>query len=58
MPIGLSLVAPRYRDQHLLKVSKIVGDALISDGVCNEEKKDFFYIAHGGGLAALSIGAS
>jgi Asp-tRNA(Asn)/Glu-tRNA(Gln) amidotransferase A subunit family amidase len=25
MPIGVSLVAPRYRDRHLLKVSKAVG---------------------------------
>ncbi|KAJ8132731.1 hypothetical protein O1611_g892 [Lasiodiplodia mahajangana] len=28
MPIGVSLVAPRYRDQHLLKVSQILGDAM------------------------------
>ncbi|KAI3324582.1 amidase signature enzyme [Xylariaceae sp. AK1471] len=28
MPVGLSLVAPRYRDQHLLKTSRILGEAL------------------------------
>ena len=28
MPIGISLVAPRYRDRHLLKVSRAVGQVL------------------------------
>ncbi|KAL5335974.1 amidase signature domain-containing protein [Aspergillus crustosus] len=32
MPIGLSLVAPRYRDQHLLKVSKAVGKIFSEEG--------------------------
>jgi Asp-tRNA(Asn)/Glu-tRNA(Gln) amidotransferase A subunit family amidase len=32
MPIGLSLVAPRYRDQHLLKVSKAVGKIFSKEG--------------------------
>lgn len=35
MPIGLSLVAPRFRDQHLLRISKIVGDALLREGSYN-----------------------
>jgi Asp-tRNA(Asn)/Glu-tRNA(Gln) amidotransferase A subunit family amidase len=34
MPVGVSLVAPRFRDQHLLQVSKIVGDRLIAEGGC------------------------
>lgn len=28
MPVGVSLVAPRYRDQHLLKISQILGRVL------------------------------
>ncbi|KAL5333328.1 amidase signature domain-containing protein [Aspergillus crustosus] len=32
MPIGVSLVAPRFRDQHLLRISKILGEALIAGG--------------------------
>lgn len=32
MPIGLTLVAPRYRDRHLLKVSKAVGDIFETEG--------------------------
>lgn len=32
MPIGLSLVAPRYRDRHLLKVGKAVGDIFEAEG--------------------------
>lgn len=32
MPVGISLVAPRFSDQHLLRVSKILGDALIAEG--------------------------
>ncbi|KAI0855505.1 amidase [Xylaria cubensis] len=32
MPIGLSLVAPRYRDRHLLAVSKTVGRIFESEG--------------------------
>ncbi|CAG9998510.1 unnamed protein product [Clonostachys byssicola] len=34
MPVGVSLVAPRFRDQHLLRVSKIVGDLLMAEGGC------------------------
>jgi Asp-tRNA(Asn)/Glu-tRNA(Gln) amidotransferase A subunit family amidase len=37
MPIGVSLVAPRFRDQHLLYMSKIVGDILMAEG--NREDK-------------------
>ncbi|OTB19323.1 hypothetical protein K445DRAFT_314206 [Daldinia sp. EC12] len=32
MPIGLSLVAPRYRDRHLLVVSKAVGEIFQAEG--------------------------
>ncbi|KAL7794400.1 amidase signature domain-containing protein [Trichoderma ceciliae] len=32
MPIGLSLVAPRYRDRHLLKVAKEVGKLFEAEG--------------------------
>ncbi|KAI1118289.1 amidase signature enzyme [Nemania sp. NC0429] len=35
MPIGLSLVAPRYRDQHLLKISQTIGEALTRNA-CKE----------------------
>ncbi|KAI1197987.1 amidase signature enzyme [Nemania serpens] len=28
MPVGLSLVAPRYHDQHLLKTSQVISEAL------------------------------
>ncbi|KAF5657423.1 amidase [Fusarium heterosporum] len=32
MPIGLSLVAPRYRDRHLLEVGKVVGEIFEAEG--------------------------
>ncbi|KAI1415080.1 amidase [Hypoxylon sp. FL1857] len=32
LPVGLSLVAPRYHDRHLLVVSKAVGDIFESEG--------------------------
>ncbi|EGY20053.1 hypothetical protein VD0002_g4792 [Verticillium dahliae] len=32
MPVGVSLVAPRYRDRHLLKVSKKVGEIFEAEG--------------------------
>ncbi|KAH6989186.1 amidase signature domain-containing protein [Ilyonectria sp. MPI-CAGE-AT-0026] len=32
MPIGVSLVAPRYRDRHLLKVSKAAGEIFEAEG--------------------------
>ncbi|KAJ4257504.1 hypothetical protein NW762_008628 [Fusarium torreyae] len=32
MPIGLSLVAPRYRDRHLLEVGKAVGEVFEAEG--------------------------
>ncbi|KAG4278394.1 amidase [Fusarium proliferatum] len=32
MPIGLSLVAPRYRDRHLLEVGKAVGEIFQAEG--------------------------
>ncbi|KAF4971220.1 hypothetical protein FSARC_1942 [Fusarium sarcochroum] len=32
MPIGLSLVAPRYRDRHLLEVGKAVGELFEAEG--------------------------
>lgn len=32
MPIGVSLVAPRYHDRHLLAVSKTVGDIFEAEG--------------------------
>jgi amidase len=35
MPIGLSLVAGRYHDQHLLKVCEVVGELLMMKGGWN-----------------------
>ena len=32
MPIGLSLIAPRYRDRHLLKVAKVIGKIFETNG--------------------------
>ncbi|KAF4337660.1 amidase [Fusarium beomiforme] len=32
MPIGISLVAPRYRDRHLLEVGKAVGEIFEAEG--------------------------
>lgn len=32
MPIGLSLVGPRFSDQQLLKTSKVLGDVLMAKG--------------------------
>ena len=32
MPVGLSLVAPRYHDRHLLAVSKKVGEVFEAKG--------------------------
>lgn len=32
MPVGLSLVAPRYHDRHLLAVSKAVGKIFEAEG--------------------------
>lgn len=32
MPVGVSLVAPRYCDRHLLAVSKKVGDIFEAEG--------------------------
>ncbi|KAI1040148.1 hypothetical protein LB505_012354 [Fusarium chuoi] len=32
MPIGLSLVAPRYRDRHLLEVGKAIGEIFQAEG--------------------------
>ncbi|EXM16594.1 Amidase signature (AS) superfamily [Fusarium oxysporum f. sp. vasinfectum] len=32
MPIGLSLVAPRYRDRHVLEVGKAVGKIFEAEG--------------------------
>lgn len=32
MPIGISLVAPRYHDRHLLAVSKRVGEIFEAEG--------------------------
>lgn len=32
MPIGVSLVAARFRDQHLLKVAKVLAEPLMADG--------------------------
>ncbi|KAI8406218.1 hypothetical protein FOFC_13687 [Fusarium oxysporum] len=32
MPVGLSLVAPRYRDRHLLEVGKAVGEIFEAEG--------------------------
>lgn len=32
MPIGVSLAAPRYRDRHLLKVCKAVGEIFEAEG--------------------------
>lgn len=32
MPIGVSLVAPRYHDRHLLKVSGAVGEIFEAQG--------------------------
>ncbi|KAK0391825.1 hypothetical protein NLU13_1324 [Sarocladium strictum] len=38
MPIGLSLVAPRYRDRHLLKVSQAVGEIFEAEGGWKRDK--------------------
>jgi Asp-tRNA(Asn)/Glu-tRNA(Gln) amidotransferase A subunit family amidase len=32
MPVGLSIVAGRYFDQHLLSVTKVLSEPLISEG--------------------------
>ena len=32
MPIGLSLIAPRFRDRHLLKVAAEVGKVFEAEG--------------------------
>lgn len=32
MPVGISLVTGRYRDQHLLKISKILSEPLMNEG--------------------------
>jgi NCS1 family nucleobase:cation symporter-1 len=32
MPVGVSLVAPRYHDRHLLAVSKKVGEIFETEG--------------------------
>jgi Asp-tRNA(Asn)/Glu-tRNA(Gln) amidotransferase A subunit family amidase len=32
MPIGRSLVAPRYRDRHLLEIGKAVGEIFEAEG--------------------------
>lgn len=32
MPVGVSLVAPRYHDRHLLVVSKAVGEIFAAEG--------------------------
>jgi Asp-tRNA(Asn)/Glu-tRNA(Gln) amidotransferase A subunit family amidase len=32
MPIGVSLVAPRFRDRHLLKVAQAVGPIFEAEG--------------------------
>ncbi|KAL3473889.1 amidase signature domain-containing protein [Aspergillus californicus] len=32
MPVGVSLVASRFRDQHLLRISKVLGEPLIAEG--------------------------
>ncbi|KAJ0139109.1 Glutamyl-tRNA(Gln) amidotransferase subunit A, partial [Colletotrichum tanaceti] len=32
MPVGVSLIAPRYRDRHLLTVAKAVGDIFEAEG--------------------------
>ncbi|KAF2685928.1 amidase signature enzyme [Lentithecium fluviatile CBS 122367] len=32
MPIGISLVLPRYRDKRLLRVAKVIGECLTRDG--------------------------
>ncbi|VTT78619.1 unnamed protein product [Fusarium fujikuroi] len=37
MPIGLSLVAPRYRDRHLLEVGKAVGEIFQAKGGWEEQ---------------------
>lgn len=37
MPIGISLIAGRFRDQHLLKIGQILSDVLIS-GVDGKSK--------------------
>lgn len=32
MPIGLSVVAGRFHDQHLLQICKIISEPLMADG--------------------------
>ncbi|WYZ33937.1 hypothetical protein EsH8_I_000213 [Colletotrichum jinshuiense] len=44
MPVGVSLVAPRYRDRHLLTVSKAVGDIFEVEGGWKSELTAFLHI--------------
>jgi Asp-tRNA(Asn)/Glu-tRNA(Gln) amidotransferase A subunit family amidase len=39
MPVGVSLVAARLRDRHLLKVSKIVGHIFEKEGGWNQDSR-------------------
>lgn len=32
MPVGISLVGPRFRDQQLLRTSKVLSEVLLSHG--------------------------
>lgn len=38
MPIGISVVAGRHFDQHLLKVSRILSEPLMAEGGWGNEK--------------------
>lgn len=40
MPIGISVVAGRYFDQHLLKISHVISKPLMADGGWNIVKLD------------------
>jgi Asp-tRNA(Asn)/Glu-tRNA(Gln) amidotransferase A subunit family amidase len=38
MPIGISVVTPRFRDQHVLKISKALSEPLMAEGGWKIEK--------------------
>ena len=46
MPVGLSLVAGRYRDQHLLSIAKLLSEPLMAQGgwkVRGKASVDFWF---------------
>ncbi|CAH0043789.1 unnamed protein product [Clonostachys solani] len=53
MPIGVSLVAPRFRDQHLLQVSKAIGDRLMAEGGCKPRVYSSARVDEGGVISGI-----